>query len=158
MYSCPFCQTNGFTAEYSGPLTPEARARIKEEETKVKEIELRMRLEEIEQDRHSLISTSSLSFLLISISQFHRFQFSIFSPDFLFALFCPYSRLWDYFLFKCLSIYHLSTSYFFSYQLHSDSFHFNSIFSIISSLEPHLFLVLTECPSFLRYPISDVMS
>jgi len=48
---CPFCQQPNFITSFTGPLSDEERKKQEEEVAKVKELENKMRLEEIERDR-----------------------------------------------------------------------------------------------------------
>jgi len=48
---CPFCQLPNFITSFTGPLSDEERKKQEEELAKVKELENKMRLEEIERDR-----------------------------------------------------------------------------------------------------------
>jgi len=48
---CPFCLQPNYITSFTGPLTDEERKKLDEELAKVKELENKMKLEEIERDR-----------------------------------------------------------------------------------------------------------
>jgi len=48
---CPFCQQPNYITSFTGPLSDEERKKQEEELAKVKELENKMKLEEIERDR-----------------------------------------------------------------------------------------------------------
>src|SRR5262249_4503038 len=49
-HRCPFCSMKGFTAEFRGPKTVQEREKEEAEERQVRDLEARIRAEEIEQD------------------------------------------------------------------------------------------------------------
>eukprot|EP01118_Nematostelium_gracile_P017512 TRINITY_DN7507_c0_g1_i1.p1 TRINITY_DN7507_c0_g1~~TRINITY_DN7507_c0_g1_i1.p1 ORF type:complete len:266 (-),score=59.41 TRINITY_DN7507_c0_g1_i1:28-825(-) len=49
--SCPFCQRGSYTVQFTGPLSKEEKAKDDWEQQQVTEAKIRMRNEEIEQDR-----------------------------------------------------------------------------------------------------------
>eukprot|EP01105_Mastigella_eilhardi_P026082 TRINITY_DN7365_c0_g1_i2.p2 TRINITY_DN7365_c0_g1~~TRINITY_DN7365_c0_g1_i2.p2 ORF type:complete len:238 (+),score=65.98 TRINITY_DN7365_c0_g1_i2:1972-2685(+) len=48
--NCPFCSKPNFTVVFTGPLTTEEKEKIRQEEQQVRDLEEKMRLEEIQRD------------------------------------------------------------------------------------------------------------